>query len=55
MFRIRRYEKRYGATVCCLATAVLAIAFLAAPAAAMVTGQTLIIDGGWSLASPMPR
>lgn len=34
--------------------AAAALLFLASPAAAMTTGQTLIIDGGWSLAGPMP-
>jgi len=31
-----------------------ALLFLASPAAAMVTGQTLLTDGGWSIASRMP-
>jgi 3-oxoacyl-[acyl-carrier protein] reductase len=28
--------------------------FLAAPEAKHVTGQTLEVDGGWALASPIP-
>lgn len=31
------------------------VLFLTSPAAQFVNGQTLIIDGGWSLASPLPE
>jgi NAD(P)-dependent dehydrogenase (short-subunit alcohol dehydrogenase family) len=31
-----------------------ALLFLASPAAAMITGHTLMIDGGWSNTSPIP-
>ncbi len=31
-----------------------AVLFLASPAAAMVTGHTLMIDGGWAATSPLP-
>jgi 3-oxoacyl-[acyl-carrier protein] reductase len=31
-----------------------ALLFLASPAAAMVTGHTLMIDGSWTTTSPLP-
>ncbi|HNP85623.1 MAG TPA: SDR family oxidoreductase [Kouleothrix sp.] len=31
-----------------------ALLFLASPAAAMITGQTIVIDGGWTALSPTP-
>lgn len=31
-----------------------AVCFLASPEAAQITGQTLVVDGGWALASPVP-
>lgn len=31
-----------------------AVRFLASPAAAQISGQTLVVDGGWSLAGPLP-
>lgn len=33
---------------------VAAVLFLVAPGAQHVTGQTIVVDGGWSLASPLP-
>lgn len=32
-----------------------AVAYLASPAARQVTGQNLIIDGGWTMMSPIPE
>jgi 3-oxoacyl-[acyl-carrier protein] reductase len=31
-----------------------ALLFLASPAAAMITGHTLMVDGGWTTVSPLP-
>lgn len=31
-----------------------AVRFLVSPAAAQLSGQTLVVDGGWSLAGPLP-
>ena len=31
-----------------------AVLFLAGPGARHITGQTLIVDGGWSVVSPGP-
>lgn len=53
------YERAWGtrtptgraATVDDIAAAAL---FLVSPAAAQVTGQTLVVDGGWSATSPVP-
>ena len=38
-----------------VADIVAAATFLAAPEAAHITGQTLMVDGGWTLASPLPQ
>lgn len=32
-----------------------AVRFLASPEAAQISGQTLVVDGGWSLAGPLPE
>ncbi|MCY4465053.1 MAG: SDR family NAD(P)-dependent oxidoreductase [Chloroflexi bacterium] len=32
-----------------------AVLFLAAPAASQITGQALVVDGGWSSTSPIPN
>ena len=40
---------------CCYPEDMVPVAlFLASPAARQVTGQTLVADGGWSLAGPIP-
>ncbi len=38
-----------------VADIVAAAMFLASPEAAHITGQTLMVDGGWTLASPLPQ
>lgn len=53
------YEAHWGAVtptgrVGMPADVAQALLFLASPGAAHVTGHTLVVDGGWTLTSPMP-
>ena len=32
-----------------------AVLFLLSPASAQITGQTIVVDGGWSVTSPVPK
>ncbi len=54
-----RYEENWASVtptgrVGSVEDVVAAALYLASPAASHVTGQTLVVDGGWTLQSPLP-